>query len=430
MAVRAAVRAIPFTRQGDTCGRRKVPGPDQEGGALKATSLIGGIGIGAGLMYFLDPGRGRRRRALVRDKSVGLWNATANVLGKTRRDLGNRTEGISAWGKHLFTHPGGAPAQVLEARVRSKLGRVARHPGSIEVTALPGGAVTLSGPVLQDEVEHILDGVASVEGVRSIENRLEPHTHSENVAGLQGEPRRRPEERFELMQSNWSPAARALVGAAGTTMAFYGLGRWDWRGAGMGVLGAAAIARSLSNKEFKRLTGVRAGRRAVDIQKTLTIDCPVERVFEFWANYENFPKFMSHLREVRDLGSGRSHWVAVGPARIPVEWDAEITDLRPNETLAWRSVPGSRIENAGTVRFQSNPDGSTQLSIRISYNPPAGAVGHGIARMFGAYPEHALNEDLARLKSLLEVGKTSVKGHTVTREKLEGVAKTLVPDQT
>jgi len=395
---------------------------------MKAKSLIGGIGIGVGLMYFLDPGRGRRRRALARDKSVGLWNATGNVLGKTRRDLGNRAQGISAWGKNWFRRDEGAPAQVLEARVRSRLGRLAMHPSSIEVTVLPGGAVTLSGPVLEDEVERILDGVASVEGVSSIENRLEAHPHGHNVPGLQGEPRR-PEERFELMQSNWSPAARALVGAAGTTMAFYGLGRWDWRGAGMGVLGAAAIARSVSNKEFKRLIGVRTGRRAVDIHKTMTIDSPVERVFEFWANYGNFPTFMSHLREVRDLGNGRSHWVAVGPARIPVEWDAEITELRPNEILAWRSVPGSRIESVGTARFQPNPDGSTRLDIRISYSPPAGAMGHVVARLFGADPERAMNEDLARLKSLLEVGKTSVKGQTVTREKLEGVAKTLVPDQ-
>lgn len=395
---------------------------------MKAGSLIGGIGIGAGLMYFLDPGRGRRRRARVRDRSVRLWRTTGDLVGKTRRDLGNRVEGISSWGRRLFGGGREVPPQVLEARVRSRLGRLATHPGSIDVTVQPGGAVALGGPVLESELERVLDGVAAVEGVRSIRSHLEPHAPGENVPRLQGE-RRRPGERFELMQSNWSPAARALVGAAGTTMAFYGLGRWDWRGAGMGILGAAAIARSLSNKEFKRLTGIRAGRRAVDIHKTMNIDCPVERVFEFWANYENFPKFMSHLREVRDLGGGRSHWVAVGPARIPVEWDAEITHLRPNEVLAWRSVPGSRVDNIGSIRFQPNPDGSTRLDIRISYNPPAGAMGHGIARLFGADPERAMNEDLARLKSLLEVGRTSVKGQTVTREKLEGVARTLVPGE-
>jgi uncharacterized membrane protein len=231
------------------------------------------------------------------------------------------------------------------------------------------------------------------------------------------------------MQTNWSPAARALVGAAGSTLAVWGIARRGVSGAAIGFLGAAALARSISNKEMKRLVGVGSGRRAVDIRKTMIINCPVERVFEFWANYDNFPKFMSHLKEVRDLGSGRSHWVAVGPAGIPVEWDASVTKLKPNELLAWKSDPGSRVDNSGIVRFEGNPDGTTRLEIRIWYNPPAGAMGHVVARIFGADPERAMSDDLTRLKSLLEVGKTHVRGELVTREKLEGVARTLVPGE-
>lgn len=105
---------------------------------------------------------------------------------------------------------------------------------------------------------------------------------------------------------------------------------------------------------------------------------------------------MSHLKEVRDLGHGRSHWIAAGPVGLPVEWDAEITELAPTEIMAWRSVPGSVVVNAGRIRFHPAPDGGTRLDIRISHQPPAGAVGHVIARLLGSDPKRAVADGLAR----------------------------------
>jgi osmotically-inducible protein OsmY len=127
------------------------------------TVLAGGIGLGAALMYMLDPDRGARRRALVRDKLVSAAHKTADGLGATTRDLRNRAVGLAAQSRSVL---GGAEAtdEVLRERVRSKMGRVVSHPSSIEVTA-NGGRVTLRGPILAREVDELLSCVSSVEGV-------------------------------------------------------------------------------------------------------------------------------------------------------------------------------------------------------------------------------------------------------------------------
>lgn len=127
---------------------------------------------------------------------------------------------------------------------------------------------------------------------------------------------------------------------------------------------------------------------------------------------------MSHLREVRIIGDGRSHWVAVGPAGATVRWDAIVTKAEPNRLLAWKSVEGSTIENAGIIHFDPNPDGSTRVDIRMSYNPPAGAIGHAVAAFLHSDLKTALDEDLVRLKSLIEEGKASAPGKHATLEEV------------
>ena len=142
-------------------------------------------------------------------------------------------------------------------------------------------------------------------------------------------------------------------------------------------------------------------RRAVDIQKTLYIDAPVDQVYAFWSNYENFPLFMSHVREVEDLGSGRSHWRVSGPGGVPIEWYAQLTQESPNEVIAWRSESGSMLENAGDHPLHSRGKG-TRVDLRFCYLPPAGGAGQAVAELLGSDPRTKLNEDLGRMKALLE----------------------------
>ena len=175
-------------------------------------------------------------------------------------------------------------------------------------------------------------------------------------------------------------------------------------GTALSLGGLALLSRGATNTEIRRLLGG-GGRRAVDVRKTINIGVPVDQVYTFFTDYENWPRLMSHVREVRDLGNGRSHWTVDGPAGTSVEWDAEITRNVPNEVLAWRSVEGSPIRHAGVITLRANEDGSTRVDIRMTYNPPAGAIGHTAAVLFGVDPRRQMNDDLVRVKTALETGK-------------------------
>jgi uncharacterized membrane protein len=142
----------------------------------------------------------------------------------------------------------------------------------------------------------------------------------------------------------------------------------------------------------------------VDLQKTVHIDAAPEEVYDMWSNYENFPRFMAHVAEVRDLGRGRSHWRVTGPAGSEFEWDSKLTEESRPHRLAWRSEPGAEIPNAGSVQFEPSRRGGTDVTVRMSYTPPAGMLGHGLASLLGADPKRQMDDDLAHMKALVERG--------------------------
>ena len=205
--------------------------------------------------------------------------------------------------------------------------------------------------------------------------------------------------------SGSSPSSDALMSAArlaGAALTLYGLLRRGAVGTLMRTLGTGMMF-GAAGREGLAGTGLAAvdRRRAVDVQKTLYIEAPIEQVYAFWSNYENFPLFMSHVREVEDLGDGRSHWRVSGPGGVPIEWHASLTQQTPNEVIAWRSEAGSMLENAGIIRF--SPSGSgTKVDLRFCYHPPAGGAGQAVAELLGSDPRAKLNEDLGRMKALLE----------------------------
>lgn len=195
-----------------------------------------------------------------------------------------------------------------------------------------------------------------------------------------------------------SSGALRLIGGA---LALYGLTRRGSFGRMLRTLGTGMLVGAVGRS---RLTGGLPAidrRRAVDIQKTLYIEAPVDQVYAFWSNYENFPLFMSHVREVEDLGDGRSHWSVSGPGGVPIEWNATLTQQSPNEVIAWRSEAGSMLENAGIIRFVASGTG-TRVDLRFCYHPPAGGAGQAVAELLGSDPRAKMNEDLGRMKSLLE----------------------------
>lgn len=291
----------------------------RSGGLMAGTkTFIGGLTIGAGLCYFLDPERGKHRRER-------LARTLSPLVEEVRRslDLGS----AEAPGTGLLRY------------------------GS-RIDDLPGlGAATLG-----------------LSGMRS---------HSDQ------------------------PSSSALRLIGGALVVVYGLTRRGGFGRMLRTLGTGMLVGAVGRS---RLTGGLPAidrRRAVDVQKTLYIAAPVDQVYAFWSNYENFPLFMSHVREVEDLGNGRSHWSVSGPGGVPIEWNATLTQQTPNEVIAWRSEAGSMLENAGIIRFVPSGTG-TRVDLRFCYHPPAGGAGQAVAELLGSDPRAKMNEDLGRMKSLLE----------------------------
>lgn len=141
----------------------------------------------------------------------------------------------------------------------------------------------------------------------------------------------------------------------------------------------------------------------IRVEKSIIISRARKDLYQFWRNFENLPRLMSHLEQVQILSPTRSHWVAKGPAGTSVEWDAEITTDHENELIAWRALTGSEVANAGSVRFLHFAEGQTEVRVALEYAPPGGRLGAWIASLFGENPEQQITEDLARFKRLMEI---------------------------
>ena len=174
--------------------------------------------------------------------------------------------------------------------------------------------------------------------------------------------------------------------------------------AGVTILDIIA-SRRLSRAGRGTSGGAAARQRGIRVRKAITINRPTDEVYAFWRKLENLPRFMAHLQSVRELDDRRSYWKAHAPLGLTAEWTAEIVEERPNELISWRSVEDSQVPNSGTVRFRRAPgDGGTEVHLDIRYDPPAGAVGATLAKLFGEEPSQQVDGDLRRLKQVLETG--------------------------
>jgi uncharacterized membrane protein len=143
----------------------------------------------------------------------------------------------------------------------------------------------------------------------------------------------------------------------------------------------------------------------VEVEEVVTINRSLDEVYGYWRNFSNFPQFMRHLKQVDVVDDRRSRWTAKAPAGMSVQWDAEIFEDREGEWIAWRSLPGSQIENRGSVAFTPAPGArGTEVRVRLEYRPPAGRFGRAVAMLFGEEPEQQVREDLRRFKQLMEAG--------------------------
>ncbi|MBA3521401.1 MAG: SRPBCC family protein [Gemmatimonadales bacterium] len=213
---------------------------------------------------------------------------------------------------------------------------------------------------------------------------------------------------------------RILSGVAGAALIAYGLRRGRLR-ALLLPLGGSLISRAVGgrcaiNRAFGRNTAEGEDRASpvasvgrgegIRVEQSITINRPPEELFQFWRNLENLPRFMDHLESVTVIDEGRSRWVAKGPAGSRVEWTAEIHNEIEDELIAWRSLSGSEVDNAGSVHFTPAGQG-TQVRVLLRYDPPAGALGAAVAKLFGEEPSQQVAEDLRRLKQVMEAGEVA-----------------------
>jgi uncharacterized membrane protein len=174
------------------------------------------------------------------------------------------------------------------------------------------------------------------------------------------------------------------------------------------VLGVTALdlyaSKRLSDKASGR-PAAGAARRGLRVKEAITVNRPVTDVYNFWHDFQNLPRFMTHLQSVQVRGPKRSHWAAMGPAGMRVEWDAETIEDRPNELISWRSLPGGDVETSGWVRFKPAPGNrGTEVVVEMRYDPPGGVIGATIAKLFGEAPEQIVTRDLRAFKNVMEVG--------------------------
>ena len=204
----------------------------------------------------------------------------------------------------------------------------------------------------------------------------------------------------------------------GGTLIAYGLQKRSWAGWGLAALGGSILYRGATGHcAMYQTLGINTARRrsgrnvsvpyelGVRVDSTITIaKSPVE-VYQFWRNLENLPRFMRHIESVKEIDNKHSHWVAKAPVGRSVEWKAEIINEIENKLIGWRSLEGADVDNAGSVHFKETADGrGTEIKIALQYNPPGGTLGAIFAKLFGEEPSQQIEEDLHRMKQLMETG--------------------------
>jgi uncharacterized membrane protein len=299
-------------------------------------ALVGGAGLGAGLMYLLDPDRGERRRAR---------------LGETMSEAAERLA-----------------SQDMVSAVRDARARL----GASDVIS---GVRQAGGRLVSSD---------AMSGVRRAGARFDAPRLVSEIASVARDPR--------SIRPSWRDGRLTLQGRRS---GFLDRHRWSFLGVAAGILAAGVWG--LWRREPN------------EVRESVTVNAPPERVYEAWTRFENFPRFMPAVREVRSTGTDRTHWVVSGPAGAAVEFESVITRRQPPSAIAWRTVEGALVSHGGTARFRPAGPAATRVDVTMWWRPAGGGIGEGVATLSGVDPAHVLRDGLERFKGELEQGKHAAK---------------------
>jgi uncharacterized membrane protein len=205
---------------------------------------------------------------------------------------------------------------------------------------------------------------------------------------------------------------------AGSGLLLFGVKRGSLGGLGLatlgglmayrGVSGHCSVYQAIGRSTADRNRGLPAEdyeARGIHLETAITIMRSPEDLYNFWRDFRNLPRIMDHLQQVEVIDEKRSRWVAKVPAGIPARWEAEIINEEPNRLIAWRSVGGTDVHNAGSVRFIPAPGNrGTEVRVTMDYVPPAGRIVAALAKFFGSDPRSVIREDLRNFKRIMETG--------------------------
>ncbi len=376
---------------------------------LELAKWLGGAAAGALLMYMLDPDRGSTRRAQSAAAVRNAGTRTTSALGNVWRGAGDRM-GAAADDAIDMAKPDGS----IGSTISNALSK-AKDAAMDAMSRASSSASDLASDAKDSSTySNARDTVSKAVG-RAADSAADFYDDTRKSAGRLGQ--RVVQEVRGDSEGAWAPTMRNTALAGGAVLALMGLMRRSPLGAVLGLAGAALLARGAANQPLRTLAnrgvaGLGMGKdmmhgmsmdQTIDFEKTIHIEASPDEVYEQFANYENFPRYMSHVTEVKDLGHRRSHWSVKGPGGSRFEWNSVLTEQsRPNR-LAWRSEAGAEIPNSGSIQFERHR-GGTLVTVRMSYSPPAGALGHAFALLLGSDPKSKMDEDLARMRSFIERG--------------------------
>ena len=242
------------------------------------------------------------------------------------------------------------------------------------------------------------------------------------------------------MNTNVSPTERVVSGVAGGALIAYGVKQGGAIGVLLSIVGGGLALRGstghchvydamdVNTADAQQQRHIGAGSKKspfsngllaskIHVKKSVTINKSPAELYQFWRNFENLPKFMSHLESVTVTGEKTSFWKAKAPLGTTVEWNAEITSEQENERIGWKSVEGASVPNSGVVQFNPTSTRGTEVRVVLTYESPAGELGAIIAKLFGEEPSQQVYGDLYRFKSMMESGEIiTVEGQTSGRE--------------
>ncbi len=298
--------------------------------------------------------------------------------------------------------PSTAPETDDRAQIHAALRATVGHPALVKAELEPGTRVlNLSGTIFEHEVEALLSRLKSLRFVREVQNSL----HTIRLESLGSDRRGKEFETYDYesnyLETSWPLAFRWIIGGISALSLYRGMTRKGTSGTLLGASALALLSRAAFNRDLAQLFGALV-LPVIRIHRAFIVDAPVEDCYDFWSRFDNYKLFMSFIEDVTVTENGYLHWIARLPGRARLQWDCQVTSLRPLQRVAWKSVNRALIANAGMIEFEPLGAQKTRIRIELSYIPPAGALGYLVAKGLGFDPGHHIDEDLEVMRLLLE----------------------------